>query len=60
MAVGYTKGKLVTDAMMWFDKFSCKRSLTLSSQSDAIWWKRWKKRFKGKKVPKTVMIRYLD
>lgn len=23
LAVGYTKSKLVTDAMMWFDKFSC-------------------------------------
>lgn len=26
LAVGYTKSKLITDAMMWFDKFSCKRS----------------------------------
>ena len=26
LAVGYTKSKFVTDAMMWFDKFSCKRS----------------------------------
>ena len=26
LAVGYTKSKFITDAMMWFDKFSCKRS----------------------------------
>ena len=26
LAVGYTKSKIITDAMMWFDKFSCKRS----------------------------------
>ena len=26
LAVGYIKSKFITDAMMWFDKFSCKRS----------------------------------
>ena len=26
LAVGYTKNKVITDIMMWFDKFSCKRS----------------------------------
>lgn len=26
LAVGYSKSKLITDVMMWFDKFSCKRS----------------------------------
>lgn len=26
LAVGYSKSKLITDVMMWFDKFSCKHS----------------------------------
>lgn len=55
LAVGYTKSKLITDAMMWFDKFSCKRSdLIITVGRDLV--ETVEKRFKGKKVPKTVMI----
>ena len=45
----------ITDAMMWFDKFSCKRSdLVITVGRDLV--ETVEKRFKGKKVPKTVMI----
>lgn len=55
LAVGYTKSKFITDAMMWFDKFSCKRSdLIITVGRDLV--KTVERRFKGKKVPKTVMI----
>ena len=55
LAVGYSKNKLITDAMMWFDKFSCKRSdLVITVGRDLV--ETVEKRFKGKKVPKTVMI----
>ena len=55
MAVGYTKSKFITDAMMWFDKFSCKRSdLIITVGRDLV--ETVEKRFDGKKVPKTVMI----
>lgn len=55
LAVGYTKNKLITNAMMWFDKFSCKQSdLVITVGRDLV--ETVKKRFKGKKVPKTVMI----
>lgn len=55
LAVGYTKNKLITDAMMWFDKFSCKRSdLIITVGRDLV--ETVQNRFKGKKVPKTVMI----
>ena len=55
LAVGYTKSKLITDAMMWFDKFSCKRSdLVITVGRDLV--ETVRKRFKGKRVPKTVMI----
>lgn len=55
LAVGYTKSKFVTDAMMWFDKFSCKRSdLIITVGRDLV--ETVVGRFKGKKVPKTVMI----
>ncbi len=55
LAVGYTKSKFVTDAMMWFDKFSCKRSdLVITVGRDLV--ETVEGRFKGKKVPKTVMI----
>lgn len=55
LAVGYTKNKLITDAMMWFDKFSCKRSdLVITVGRDLV--ETVENRFKGKKVPKTVMI----
>ena len=55
LAVGYTKSKVVTDAMMLFDKFSCKHSdLVITVGRDLV--ETVKKRFNGKKVPKTVMI----
>ena len=55
MAVNYSKNKLVLKAMMWFDKFSCKRSnLVITVGRDLV--KTMEKRFSGKKVPKTAMI----
>ena len=55
LAVGYSKSRLITDIMMWFDKFSCKRSdLVITVGRDLV--KTVEKRFKGKKVPQTVMI----
>lgn len=55
LAVGYSKNKLITNAMMWFDKFSCKRSnLVITVGRDLV--ETVEKRFKGKKVPNTVMI----
>ena len=55
MAVGYTKSKLITDVMMWLDKFSCKQSdLVITVGRDLV--KTLEGRFNGKKVPKTVMI----
>ena len=55
LAVGYSKSKLITDVMMWFDKFSCKRSdLIITVGRDLV--ETVEKRFVGKKVPKTVMI----
>lgn len=55
LAVGYTKSKLITDAMMCFDKFSCKQSdLVITVGRDLV--KTVEKRFKGRKIPKTVMI----
>lgn len=55
LAVGYTKSKLITNAMMWFDKFSCKHSdLVITVGRDLV--ETVENRFKGKKVPKTVMI----
>lgn len=55
LAVGYSKSKLITNAMMWFDKFSCKRSdLIITVGRDLV--QTVHNRFNGKKVPKTVMI----
>lgn len=55
LAVGYSKSMLLTDMMMWFDKFSCKQSnLIITVGRDLV--ETVKKRFAGKKVPKTVMI----
>lgn len=55
IAVGYSKNQLILKAMMWFDKFSCKRSnLVITVGRDLV--ETMNKRFKGKKVPKTVMI----
>lgn len=55
LAVGYSKSKLITDVMMWLDKFSGKRSnLIITVGRDMV--ETVEKRFAGKKVPKTVMI----
>ena len=55
LAVNYTKNRFITNVMMWFDKFSCKQSdLIITVGRDLV--KTVENRFKGKKVPKTVMI----
>lgn len=55
LAVGYSKNKLITGLMMWLDKFSCKQSnLIITVGRDLV--ETVENRFKGKKVPKTVMI----
>lgn len=55
MAVNYSKNKLILNAMMWFDKFSCKRSnLVITVGRDLV--ETMEKRFEGKKVPKTACI----
>lgn len=54
LAVGYSKNKLITDAMMWFDKFSCKRSdLVITVGRDLV--ETLNGRFK-RKPPKSAMI----
>lgn len=55
MAVNYSKNKLVLKAMMWFDKFSCKRSdLVITVGRDLV--ETLENRFKGKKVPRSALI----
>lgn len=55
LAVGYSKNKLIINAMMWLDKFSCKQSnLIITVGRDLA--ETVEKRFKGEKVPKTVVI----
>ncbi|KRE47893.1 glycosyltransferase family 4 protein [Paenibacillus sp. Soil522] len=55
MAVGYSKNKLILNAMMWFDKFSCKRAdKVIVVGRDMV--ETMKDRFKGKKVPNHVFI----
>lgn len=55
IAVGYSHSKLITGIMMWLDKFSCKRSdLVITVGRDLVG--TVKKRFKGKRIPRTVMI----
>ena len=55
LAVGYIKNRLITDVMMWLDKFSCKQSnLIITVGRDLV--KTVEKRFNGRKVPKTVLI----
>lgn len=55
LAVGYSKNRCITDAMMWLDKFSCRRSnLIITVGRDLV--ETVQRRFHGKKVPKTVMI----
>lgn len=55
MAVKYSKSKLITNLMMFIDKFSCKRSnLIITVGRDLV--ETVNKRFNYKKVPKTVLI----
>ena len=55
MAVGYFKNKLVLNAMMAFDKFSCKHSnLVITVGRDLV--ETLQNRFKNKKVSKYTMI----
>lgn len=55
VAVGYSKNRFILKAMLWFDKFSCKRSnLVITVGRDLV--ETMNKRFQGKKVPKTIMI----
>jgi len=55
MAVNYSKNKLIIKMMMFLDKFSCRRSnLIITVGRDLV--ETLNKRFKNKKVPKTVLI----
>ena len=55
LAVGYSNNKLLINIMLWLDKFSCKHSdLIITVGRDLV--ETVKHRFKGKNVPKTVMI----
>lgn len=55
MAVNYCKNKLVINLMMALDKYSCKKSdLIITVGRDLV--ETVNKRFRGEKVPKTVMI----
>lgn len=55
LAVGYSKNKFITGLMMMLDKFSCRQSdLIITVGRDLV--ETVEKRFKGKNVPKTVMI----
>lgn len=55
LAVNYSRNKLVTNSMMFFDKFSCKQSdLIITVGRDLV--ETVNQRFQNKKVPKTVMI----
>ncbi|NIK69233.1 glycosyltransferase family 4 protein [Paenibacillus sp. BK720] len=55
MAVGYSKNKLILNAMLWFDKFSCKCSdKVIVVGRDMV--ETMKHRFKGKKIPNHSFI----
>lgn len=55
LTANFSKNKLITGAMMFFDKFSCRQSnLIITDGRDLV--QTLHNRFKGKKVPKTVMI----
>ena len=55
LAVGYSKNRFITGLMMVLDKFSCRQSdLIITVGRDLV--ETVEKRFKGKNVPKTVMI----
>lgn len=55
LAVNFSKSKLITGTMMFFDKFSCRQSdLIITVGRDLV--QTVHNRFKGRKIPKTVMI----
>ncbi|WP_299093709.1 glycosyltransferase family 4 protein [uncultured Metabacillus sp.] len=55
MAVGYSNNKLILKAMLWFDKFSCKRAdKVIVVGRDMV--ETLKSRFKGQKVPNHMFI----
>lgn len=55
LAVKYSKNKVITDLMMWFDKFSCKHAdLVITVGRDLI--DTLNNRFKGKTPPNSVLI----
>jgi len=55
IAVGYSKNKLILKAMMWLDKFSCKRAdKVIVVGRDMV--ETLKGRFKGKEVPNHAFI----
>nr|WP_265525097.1 glycosyltransferase family 4 protein [Paenibacillus sp. JDR-2] len=55
MAVGYSKNKLILNAMLWFDKFSCRCSdKVIVVGRDMV--ETVKQRFKGKKIPNHSFI----
>lgn len=55
MAVGYSNNKLILNAMMWMDRFNCKRAdKVIVVGRDLV--ETLKCRFKGKKVPKHAFI----
>lgn len=61
MVVGFSKNKLILGAMMWFDKFSCKRAnkvIVVGSDMVPTMTKRFTKKdgTVSKKIPNTVFI----
>lgn len=55
LAVNYSKNRLVIGAMMFFDKLSCRQSnLVITVGRDLV--ETVESRFKGRRIPKTVMI----
>ena len=55
LAVNYSKNRLVIEAMMFFDKLSCRQSnLVITVGRDLV--ETVESRFKGRRIPKTVMI----
>lgn len=55
LAVGYIDSKVVTTVMMYLDMFSCKMSdLIITVGRDLV--ETIENRFRGKRIPKTVMI----
>lgn len=55
MAVNYSTSRIVTQIMLWCDKFSCRRSdLVITVGRDLV--QTMHNRFKNKRIPRTIMI----